>query len=367
MIRELNTGGCERDLARIATRLDREQFEVHVGCFYEHGFRRQELDAAGIPVTQFDLRGYFSWGAIRNMWALARFLRRHKIRLIHSYDVPSHLFSTPVAWLCRTRWVVASQLSYRSLRDSVVAFRLRLCDWLTDRTVVNCKAMERHMVDDEGYPADRVFLCYNGVDTSDFHPRRRLDPRPECVRDATLVIGSVCVLRREKRLDLLLEAFARIRHRQPGAKLLIVGSGPELEGLQRQRDRLGLETDCEFVPATNEVSRWLAAMDIFVIPSDSEAFSNALLEAMASGCCPVGSHVGGMPELIAPGERGLLFPVGDAAALAAALETLILDPDLRRRCAEAAVRFSHGQLTAASSAQRMQSLYEQLRRESADR
>lgn len=366
MIRELNTGGCERDLARIATRLDRTRFAVHVGCFYGSGFRRQELDAAGIPVTEFDLRSYLSFGFWRNMVALARYIHRHDIQLIHSYDVPSSLFATPVAWVCRTRWVLASQLSYRTLRSRADAFRLRLTDWFTDRMVVNCKAMERHMIE-EGYRADRVLLCYNGVDTADFHPRRRAEPRPECVRQASLVIGSVCVLRPEKRIDMLMEAFAKMRGTAPGAQLLIVGSGPQRESLLQLRARLGIEQDCHFVPATNDVSRWLAAMDIFVLPSSSEAFSNALLEAMATGCCPVGSRVGGTPELIEDGQRGLLFPNGDTEALAKALQTLAGDAPMRERFAAEAVRFSHSQLTAAMAAGRMQEFYTQLLAEAVDR
>jgi len=113
------------------------------------------------------------------------------------------------------------------------------------------------MIDDERVPSERIELCYNGVDTAQFYPEAALKPEP--VANASLVIGSVCVLRPEKALDLLLEAFARVRHLKPSMKLLIVGSGPELPSLEANSRRLGLQGDCEFVPATRLVAQFLRA------------------------------------------------------------------------------------------------------------
>jgi glycosyltransferase involved in cell wall biosynthesis len=101
-------------------------------------------------------------------------------------------------------------------------------------------------------------------------------------------------------------------------------------------------------------------MDIFVLPSESEAFSNALLEAMACGCCPVGSRVGGTPELIADGERGLLFESGNAADLAEKLALLIRDAGLRHRFGEAAAACARDTFSIQRAVQRMAELYGRL-------
>ena len=103
-----------------------------------------------------------------------------------------------------------------------------------------------------------------------------------------------------------------------GVKLVMVGSGPMLAELQA-----GGDADCHFEPAVRNVAPWLRAMDIFVLPSLSEALSNSLMEAMGCGCCPVASDTGGNPELVEDGETGLLFPVGDAEALAERLARLV--------------------------------------------
>jgi glycosyltransferase involved in cell wall biosynthesis len=101
----------------------------------------------------------------------------------------------------------------------------------------------------------------------------------------------------------------------------------------------------------------MRTIDIYVLPSLSEAFSNALLEAMACGCCPVGSRVGGTPELIADGERGLLFEPGNVEDLAAKLSLLIENPSLRRRYADASAAFAHGTLDIRMAAAQLADRY----------
>src|SRR6516165_5222626 len=123
-------------------------------------------------------------------------------------------------------------------------------------------------------------------------------------------------------------------------KLMMVGSGPELPRLQENARRLAIEQDSVFVPATPEVATYLRSIDIFVLSSRSEAFSNSLLEAIACGCCTVGSRVGGTPEMLGENERGLLFTPGDASGLASCLETLISNDQLRKDLGAKAAEFA---------------------------
>jgi len=355
LVRELGIGGCERDLTKIASGLDRQRFQPHVGCFHPEGLRTAELRAAGVPIVQFPVRSLRSRSALAGLSRMGAYLERHRIQLVHSYDVPMNIFGIPAARWFRVPVALSSQLSHRDLLRPLSRLAVRLTDHLADRIVVNCEAMRRHLVEDEKVPYRRIYLCYNGVDTGVFHPfqRRRLP----ALEGAALVIGVVCALRPEKRLDLLLEAFARVRELQPGMKLLLVGSGPELAPLEARSRRLGIAGECNFQPATSEVAPWLRAIDIFVLPSVSEAFSNALLEAMACGCCPLGSRVGGTPELIADGESGLLFAPGDAADLAGKLALVIRQAPLRQRFAAAAAALARERLSIQIAVRRMEELY----------
>jgi glycosyltransferase involved in cell wall biosynthesis len=211
------------------------------------------------------------------------------------------------------------------------------------------------MVDDERYPLSHIFLCYNGVDARVFCPGQ--SRRPAVLEPAGLTVGVVCALRPEKDLETLVRAFDAVRRIHTDARLVIVGSGPSLDGLRRLARDLDMGDACHFEPATADVARWLRALDIFVLPSRSEALSNSLMEAMACECCPVASDVGGNPELVIPMETGLLFRSGDAADLAAKLELLAGDPALRRSLATRAAAKIASEFSIEAAGRRMGEIY----------
>jgi glycosyltransferase involved in cell wall biosynthesis len=349
LARELDLGGSERQMTEIAKMLDRSRFSPHVGCFRPQGIRHAELAARGVPIVAFPLDSFASFGALSAAWKLRRYIQRHGIRLVHTFDSPLTVFAVPVVRCLTRAVVVSSQRSHRSLIPRKYLRLIRMTDRMADAVVVNCEFVRQHLRDNEGVPGGRIRLCFNGVDLDAFVPRAT--PRD------SLAIGVVCALRPEKDLATLIEAFARMR--RSGLRLLIVGSGSMLGELRSQADARGLAGDCTFVPTTEKVAEWLRAIDIFVLPSTSEALSNALLEAMACGCCPVASRVGGNPELIRHGENGMLFEAGDAGQLADELETLVELRVLREQLA-AKARSTAEQFSIAASARRMEEIYTEL-------
>jgi glycosyltransferase involved in cell wall biosynthesis len=354
-VRELHHGGIERDVTKIALNIDRTRFEPHVGSYQAEGMRFEELRLAGIPFLHLPFTSLKSPATISVAMRMRRYIREHGIRLVHAYD-SSAVYVASIARALGAHAVLSSTLGDRGLLDPRSLRQVRWTDKIVDCVVVNCEAMRRHMIDDECVGSDRIELCYNGVDTTQFYPEVTESPSP--IADASFAIGTVCVLRPEKSLDLLLEAFARIRHLKPGMKLAIVGSGPELQRLVAKTQCLGIQGDCVFVPATRDVAQFLRAFDIFVSCSRSEAFSNTILEAMACGCAVVGSRVGGTPELIGNEERGLLFDSGNAADLATKLSVLIENESLRRDLAVRAAEFAKNQLSIEIAARRMAEIYE---------
>lgn len=349
LARELDLGGSERQMTEIAKTLDRSRFEPHVGCFRPQGIRHAELAARGVPIVHFPVDSFASFGALSAAASLRRYIQRHGIRLVHTFDYPLTLFAVPVVGWCTRAVVVSSQRSHRSLIPSKYRRLIRMTDRIADAIVVNCEFVRQHLRDDEGVPAARIRLCYNGVDLDEFVPR-------ETPRDS-VAIGVVCALRPEKDLTTLIEAFARMR--RSGVRLLIVGSGSMVGDLRSRAEARGLAQDCTFIPGTAQVAEWLRAIDIFVLPSKSEALSNSLLEAMASGCCPVASRVGGNTELVRHGENGMLFEAGDADQLTNELETLLELPALREQLA-ARARLTAEQFSIAASARRMEEIYTEL-------
>ena len=358
MARELDLGGSERQMTEIAKTLDRSRFEPHVGCLRPEGLRGRELKMAGVPIAHFPVHSYASLSAVFGASQLARYIRLHKIRLVHTYDYPLTVFAVPVGRFFTSAIVVSSTRAHRGLIPRNYLKLVRITDRLVDAIVVNCEFLRRHLVEDENVPPGLIELCYNGIDLEQF---RRLDiPRPTALPHDAVVIGVVCALRPEKGLSTLVKAFAAIRHLGPRLKLAIVGSGQMRDPLEKEARALGIWEDCVFAPATKAVAEWLSAIDIFVLPSLSEALSNSLMEAMACGCSSVASNVGGNPELVRNRETGLLFEPGDAAGLSDVLRTLVTDQTIRLRLAATGQRMVRERFSIRSSAQRMGEIFAKL-------
>jgi glycosyltransferase involved in cell wall biosynthesis len=366
----LGAGGTERQMTEMAKHLDRNRFEPHVMAFYPEGFRADELRAAGVPVAPLPVRSLRDASALRGALALRRYLRQHNIGIVHPFDYPSVTFMTPLARWFGVPVVLGSSRGERALFPPFYQRALRWTDRIADGIVVNSPFCAEELIRDYGVPRERIHLAPNGVDTARFQPGPR--QRPEALAaafgarvesafgarvESALVIGTVSVLRREKSIETLIDAFSLAAGRHPDWRLLIAGGGEHEPILRRRAAALEAAGRCVFLPASPDVTPYYRALDIFVLPSLSEAFSNALLEAMASGVCAVASSAGGNPYILRHGDNGYLFPPGDSAALASRLEQLGADETLRRRLALAARQEVEQRYSLIAAADRLGEIY----------
>jgi glycosyltransferase involved in cell wall biosynthesis len=354
LARELNYGGIERDVSKFARHLSQYGIAPHVGCFRPGGVRWKEIEAAGVPAVAIPLTSFKSPSAFTAVRTARSYFVKHKIRLVHGFDDAASL----VAAVCG-RWSripsLSSQLCFRNLSSFGNRMFLRATDRLSSGVFVNCNAVAEDLKKRWKVPPERIHLCYNGFEPGEFNAAGR--QRPEMLRDASVVIGVVSLLREEKNLAVLVKAFAKLVPNHPAARLLIVGSGPGEGQLKELVRESGISSYCVFEPATSIPAQWMRAIDIFVLPSRSEAFSNALLEAMACGCCPVASRVGGTPELVRDGVSGFLFDPNDPDELANLLMRLTSQPDLMRQAAHEATAYVHEKLSIDVAAARLAEIY----------
>lgn len=358
MVRCLEHGGCERDLTKIAVGLDRTRFTPHVGVFREGGARTAELQAAGVPIVRFPVESFVNSSVIRAGRQFGAYVRQNGIRVVHAFDVPTDLFAAPAARWYRVPVVVTAQLSYRYFYGRFGRIGLRLTDRLSDAVVVNSRAVGDTLTKQYGVPLEKIDLCHNGVDAREFHPGPG-QPIPE-LANASVVVGSVCVMRAEKRMDWVVRAFAKVHELDRRSHLLLVGSGPETPRLKALAAELGVRDVVHFQPGQATVAPWMRAIDIYINSSWSESFPNALLEAMACGCFPIGSNVGGIPELISHGKNGFLFDSTDEQDLTEKLKLAVTDEPLRDQLRQCAGVTAHQQFSMRLTLDRTEALYERL-------
>jgi glycosyltransferase involved in cell wall biosynthesis len=223
--------------------------------------------------------------------------------------------------------VVLSALHSTGWPDGVGGLN-RMLTPLTDGFIAVADSHGAHMLENEGFPASKVFVIPNGVDTTRFASV----PDAASVREeigigaADPVVTIVAALRPEKNHELFLEMAAQILPQMPHAKFLIIGDGPRREPLEERAAELAISDSIRFLGTRSDVPRLLSTSDVFVLCSHNEANPVSILEAMSVGKPVVSTNVGSIKEVVADGVTGYLVKPGDVAALSGRVAELLDDP-----------------------------------------
>ncbi len=182
-------------------------------------------------------------------------------------------------------------------------------------------------------PARKVIRITNGIPLADFGRKARADALPRVIKHPDeLWLGTLAGLRAVKNLPRLVRAFAQMPEEW---NLVILGEGPERAAIQAEAVRLNLGHRVHLPGFASDPAKVLGLFDLFALSSDSEQFPISVVEAMAAGLAVVSPRVGDVEAMLAPENRRFITPVGDDAALGAALAALAVDPDARRSIGQA--------------------------------
>jgi N-acetyl-alpha-D-glucosaminyl L-malate synthase BshA len=149
------------------------------------------------------------------------------------------------------------------------------------------------------------------------------------------ILVHVSNFRPVKRVADVIRIFAAVRRAMP-ATLVLVGDGPDRDAAEQEADRLELGRDVRFLGKVDQVAELLRGSDLFLLPSETESFGLAALEAMACGVPVISTAVGGLPEVVVSGETGFLAPVGAVDVMAAEATAILADPERHERMRKAA-------------------------------
>jgi glycosyltransferase involved in cell wall biosynthesis len=332
MIEHLKQGGSERYVSELARSSREFGVEPHVCVFSEGGIFYEEIRKAGIPLFVAPIKTLYHPSTLGHLLDLSRYLRERGIRVLHSFQPNANILGTLAAKAVGLPVIV----SRRSLGDfgSLGSPRLewiqkKLTNRLASRFLANSRAVLSASSSRESLSPERFVLIYNGLDTDRFAPvqnreifRKELNLLPD-----DFVFGISSGLRPVKGVDVAIRGFARIAKKKPRALLLIAGDGTERQKLEDLVRELGVEERVRFLGTRPDMERLYPAMDVFVLTSHSEGFSNALLEAMGMGLPVLATAVGGNIEMVTDGESGFLVPVGDDQALSEHMSFLFDHPE----------------------------------------
>ncbi|MHB8422761.1 MAG: glycosyltransferase [Leptospirales bacterium] len=311
MIENLKQGGSERYVAELAKSASEFWVSPHVVCFSEGGIFFEEIRQAKIPLTVVPIRSLYHASALVGVFKIFLYIRKHRIKIVHSFQPNANILGTLVANLSRIPVIV----SRRSLGDlgtlgtpRLEWFQRNITNPLADRFLANSKAVLSSAVLRERIPVERFSLIYNGLDTKTFAPPVDRAPFRKALGFSSddFVFGVVAGLRQIKGVDVVIKGFSEISNRFQHAKLLIVGDGPERDQLKQLSTDSGLSDKILFLGSQRNMETIYPVMDVFVLCSHTEGFSNAILEAMGMGLPVIASRVGGNIEMVSEGENGFL-------------------------------------------------------------
>ncbi|MET0556526.1 MAG: glycosyltransferase family 4 protein [Vicinamibacteria bacterium] len=345
----------------IARHHDRARFPVLVGSLEEAGPLQRAMASLGTPTFALDAGG--GWGGFPAAQRLAALLREQAVGVVHAHCFFPTLWGLAAARLAGVPFVFTRHHSDHHLRLGK-RWHTRLDGWSARRAaraIAVSEATRRIMVEREGVPDERITVVWNGMDALP-------PPSPASVQALRLSLGlressPVCLLaarlHEEKGHAVLLRALPAVLRSVTDLVVLCAGDGPHRAALERETAERGLAAHVRFLGQRGDVPALLALSSLAVLPSLAESFGFAALEAMSLGRAVVASRAGGLPEVVADGETGLLADVGDVDGLASALTALLVDP-ARREAMGAAGRARAALFTSERMVRGYEAVYDGL-------
>ena len=305
------------------------------------------------------------WGALR---ACRRLIREGRFDLVHTHTSKAGILGRLAARLvggCRVVHTPHGHVFYGyfgpwKTRLFVWAERL-MARWTDAIVTLTDREAEEHLALGVGRPSQFVTI-FSGIPLPPAKARGGADPARRQALGLPpegMLVGSVGRLDPVKGHGLLIRAFARLRDRHPGARLILIGDGEEREAYQALARELEIAERVRFLGWRGDVDDLLGELDLFVFPSRNEGMGRAAVEAMAAGLAVVATRTGGLTEVVRDGETGLLVPPGDADALSAAMDRLLARPEERRAMGEAGRNLAQA-YSAERMCEKIEGLYQRL-------
>ena len=350
-------GGGERIVLKIAALLPHYGYRASILTFMVHP-ESAALKSPPCPIYLLPLQRTYDLTALRAALEFRGFLKRQKVQIVHTFFESSDLWAGLVTKTMSKAKLVWARRDMGILRTRKHHIAYRLMAGAPDAVFAVSEQVRRHSIEVDRIDPARVQTIYNGLNLENWNTA----PRPAKAQGEFLVT-TVGNIRRVKGHDVFIKAAAAIVPHFPKVSFSIAGDVLEpayFTELQDLVQDLKLANHFRFDGGVTNLRQHLAAADVFVLPSRSEGFSNAIVEAMAASLPVVATEVGGNAEAVNDGISGFLVPSEDPAALSAAIIRLLSDPSLAKAMGAAGKNLAAERFTIESMMSRIVSAYKDL-------
>lgn len=351
-------GGAELALARLVQDLSAQAIRLYVITFCDD-ICSDLRDLFPCPIVVLPLSRTYTYEALRVAWTIRSLIIRQQIRLVHTFFETSDLFGGLIARSVPGVALVTSRRDMGILRRPKHRMAYLVLSRLAHRVVAVSDRVRAWCIMADRLPEGRVVTIYNGVKATPGSAEPGSTSQRSSIRKdlgllpEQIVVVAVGHIRHVKGYDVLLQAAALVLESFPDTVFLVAGAEHEegrLEQLLAMASGRSLGERVRFLGEVSDIPSLLTASDIFILPSRSEGFSNALIEAMGAGLPCVATAVGGNAEALLHGVSGFIVPPEDPEEMSNALVKMISSADLRRKMGDEGrwivkERFTHAAMT----------------------
>ena len=377
VIRSLERGGTETHLLRTLPIVASNDFLMSIFCFERPGELSEEMRRCGIKVVTPPISGWFTHVPLMlkpftTMWTCVFFflhLFRRSPDVVHFFLPASYLMLAPISLLHVRSKKIMSRRSMNKYLEKYPKWVRKVEFFLHKKMSVvlaNSRAVLKQLEYMENVPAEKLRLVYNGIDETENVSRRDFAVRADLgIKLDAVVLATVANLLPYKGYQDLIEAcgfLSKSFPTLPDWHLIVIGN--DSVGMKKELEnlavRLGVSQRLHFVGKRTDVNHYLAAVDIGVLVSHEEGFSNAVIEEMSAGLPMIVSDVGGNPEAVVHGETGLVVPAKAPKELAKAIAYLLQNPSVAKEMGLAGKKRVRECFSIEQSAEGYRSVYRSL-------
>jgi glycosyltransferase involved in cell wall biosynthesis len=319
------SGGTENQLLALIGGLKKKGFSPHL--FLLGGSEWINKSFKHCPCYVLNIEKLLSFRALAGILRLTRLLREKNIMVLQTFFHDANTIGVVAAKLAGVPAIVGSRRNAGYWHDRIQFPLQKFLNRFQSAFIANSEWTKRFVVQSEAIQDAKVEVIHNGIDFSAFKDISSEDVMQ--VRAAlgiaceVPVVGIVANLRPVKRIDVFIKAAELILKDNDSVRFLVVGAGPLETELKAQARELGLSDAVVFTGGRTDIPVLLKAMNVGVLTSDSESFSNSIIEYMYAGLPVVCTEAGGCREAVLEGETGFVVPVGDYMAVAERVNTLL--------------------------------------------
>ena len=360
---QLAVGGTEKQLSLLASSLNPDIFRPIVVQLSSHPSQKTTETIGNVKLFHFPTRKIYSLHGLNQIRKLVNLAKDEQVDIIHTFFEKSEV----MGWLVKRMagipvWITSRRdLGFKRKEIYNKIFRISSRD--CNKCVANCSAVKEQTLKKERLPEEKVEVIYNGMDFTPYQKSYNGNTfRKEIgTNDHTSLVGMIANFNFEiKGHQFFIEAAKRILEKVSNVEFLLVGDGALRQRFEKLSEELGVRQKIHFLGKRSDIPVILSSLNVSILCSTNEGFSNVILESMAAGKPVVATNVGGSPEMVTDGVNGYIVPPADSNSLANAIINLLHEPNKAEEMGKAGRKIVQEKFTTEAMTKQYEKLYKEL-------